>query len=160
MNAPQHHRCCTFRVGDACFAIPADGVVEVLRGGRPARVPLAPEAILGLLHLRGRIVPVVDPAASLGVIRELPERRTHLVISLQDDWYGIVIDEMIDVVEIPIDRIEQPTATLEGAGDAVVGVYAAPDRLVHLLDPQRMIQSLVRPRPQHLDRQGVFHGRS
>ena len=65
-----------------------------------------------------------------------------------------------DVVEIPIDRIEQPTATLEGAGDAVVGVYAAPDRLVHLLDPQRMIQSLVRPRPQHLDRQGVFHGRS
>jgi hypothetical protein len=31
---------------------------------------------------------------------------------------------------------------------------------VHLLDPQRMIQSLVRPRPQHLDRQGVFHGRS
>jgi hypothetical protein len=41
----------------------------------------------------------------------------------------------------------------------LTGVYAAADRLVHLLDPERMIHSLVRPRPQASERQGVFHGR-
>lgn len=154
------HRCCTFRVGDACFAVPAEGVVEVLRGGRLTQVPAAPAAILGLVHLRGRIVPVIDPAETLGIDRTRPDRPTHLVITLQDDWYGLVIDEMLDVVEIPVDSIEQATAPGgEATSEALTGVFAAPERLVHLLDPQRMIHSLMRPRPQAPERQGVSHGR-
>jgi purine-binding chemotaxis protein CheW len=161
MQTASIHRCCTFRIGDACFAVPADGVVEVLRGGRLTRVPRAPAGVLGLVHLRGRIVPVVDPAGTLGIDRPTPERATHLVIALEDDWYGLVIDEMLDVVEIPADRVEQAaTPTNEASGDALIGVFAAPDRLVHLLDSQRMIHSLTRLRPQAPERQGVSHGRS
>lgn len=161
MQTTSLHRCCTFRVGDACFAVPADGVVEVLRGGRLTRVPRAPAGVLGLVHLRGRIVPVVDPAGTLGIDRQPPERATHLVITLDDDWYGIVIDEMLDVVEIPGEAIEQATDSgVEAGSDALTGVYAAPDRLVHLLDPWRMIHSLTRPKPQSFERQGASHGRS
>lgn len=154
------HRCCTFRIHDACFAVPSAGVVEVLRAGRLARVPLAPPGVLGLVHLRGRIVTVIDPAAHLGVDRGVPAGATHLVIALQDDWYGLAIDEMLDVIEIPAEAIE-PTATpgIEPASDPLIGVFAAPDRLVHLLDSQRMIHSLVRPRPQASERQGASHGR-
>jgi len=160
MNATAIQRSCTFRVGDACFAVPADGVVEVLRGGRLTRVPLAPAGILGLVHLRGRIVPVVDPAGPLGIDRVPPERATLMVIELQDDWYGLVIDEMLDVAEIPADSIEQAAPSgAEPGGEVLAGVFAAPERLVHLLDPQRMIHSLMRPRPQASERQGVSHGR-
>ena len=152
------HRCCSFRVGDACFAVPADGVVEVLRAGRATTVPLAPAGVLGLVHLRGRIVPVVDPAARLGVDRPLPERATLLVIELQDDWYALVIDEMHDVVEIPTDAIEQ-TATGGDCADSLTGIFAAPERLVHLLDPQRMIQSLTRREAAGTREAGSFHGK-
>lgn len=137
------HRSCTFRVGDACFAVPADAVVEVLRGGRLTRVPLAPAGVLGLVHLRGRIVPVVDPATLLGIERRVPERTTHLVIALDEDWYGLVIDEMLDVIDISGDEVQQAAAP-DAAGAPLAGVFAAPGRLVHLLDPQRMIHSLVR----------------
>jgi purine-binding chemotaxis protein CheW len=143
MTTALTHRCCTFRVGNACFAVPADGVVEVLRAGHATRVPLAPAGILGLVHLRGRIVPVVDPAARLGVDRPSPNRATLLVIALQDDWYALVIDEMHDVVEIPADAVEQTNPGGDGA-DPLTGIYAAPEQLVHLLDPQRMIHSLTR----------------
>jgi len=154
------HRSCTFRVGDACFAVPADAVVEVLRGDRLTRVPLAPPGVLGLAHLRGRIVPVVDPAGMLGIDRSVPLRATHLVIALEDDWYGLVIDEMLDVVEIPADEVQQTSAAgPDQAGGPLAGVFAAPGRLVHLVDLERMIHSLVRPRPQASERQGVFHGR-
>jgi chemotaxis signal transduction protein len=88
-------------------------------------------------------VPVVDPAARLGVDRPSPDRATLLVIALQDDWYALVIDEMHDVVEIPADAIEQTTPGGDGA-DPLTGIYAAPEQLVHLLDPQRMIHSLTR----------------
>jgi purine-binding chemotaxis protein CheW len=143
MTTAAVHRCCTFRVGAVCCAVPADGVVEVLRAGRATRVPLAPAGVLGLVHLRGRIVPVIDAAAHLGVDRPRPERATLLVLTLQDDWYALVIDEMHDVVEIPADAIEQTTTGDEGTGP-LTGVFAAPEQLVYLLDPQRMIQVLTR----------------
>jgi len=159
MDAATFHRCCTFRIGESCFAVPTDGVVEVLRGGRLTRVPAAPAAILGLVHLRGRIVPVVDPAATLGIDRPHPERATHLVITLEDDWYGLVIDEMLDVVEIPVGAIEQAgAATGEPAGEVLAGVFAAPERLVHLLDPQRMIHSLTRRQAAGTREAGSSHG--
>ena len=89
-------RWCSFLLGDACFAVAAEIVVEVLRGRPLARVPLAARGVLGLIHLRGRIVPVIDPAVSLAVPRE---QRTpsgpHLVIELGDDWYGLLVDEML-----------------------------------------------------------------
>jgi len=153
-------QCCTFRVGSDCFAIDSALVVEVLRGGGAVRVPLAPEGVLGLVHLRGRIVPIVDLADRLGVApRADRSTDTHLVIRLQDDWYGLVVDEMLDVIEIPADRIEQPTVGVSDQfGEPHRGVFAAADRLVHLLDPQCMIQSLVRQRTQHPGRHGVSHG--
>jgi purine-binding chemotaxis protein CheW len=134
-------RWCTFLVGDACFAVAADGVVEVIRGRRLTPVPLAAPGVLGLAHLRGRIVPVIDPATRLAVVRSAPAAAgSHLVIEAGDDWYGLLVDEILDVIEIPPERVERPTA----GSAAVAGTFAAPRRLVHLLDPERMIHSLVR----------------
>lgn len=149
-------RSCTFRVGADCFALDADHVTEVIREGHVARVPLAPEGLLGLVHLRGRIVPIVDLASRLGVSR-VGGPGTHLIVEVQGDHYGLLVDEILDVIDIPVDRIEHPTDAAV-AHEAVVGVFAAADRLVHLLDPERMIQSLVRPRTPTPARHGAFHG--
>jgi purine-binding chemotaxis protein CheW len=150
-------RWCTFLVGEACFAIDSAAVIEVLRDRGLTRVPLAAPGVLGLAHLRGRIVPVVDPADRLGVDRGQARPRTHLVVALGDDWYGLVVDEMLDVIEIPPARIERPTAA-GGSGEAVTGTFAAEQRLVHLLDPERMIHSLVRHAAHQPGRPGGSHG--
>lgn len=151
-------RSCTFRVGADCFAIDADRVTEVIRGGQVARVPLAPEGLLGLVHLRGRIVPIVDLAGRLGIPRGGDGGLgTHMIVESQGDRYGLVVDEMLDVIDIPVDRIEHPTDAAV-SHEAVVGVFAAVDRLVHLLDHERMIQSLVRIRTPTPARHGAFHG--
>lgn len=136
-------RWCSFLLGDECFAVDSGIVVEVLRSRRLTRVPLAARGILGLVHLRGRIVPVIDPAEPLAVSRRTGANPgPHLVIAPGDDWYGLLVDEMLEVIEIPPERVERPT----GGTELVLGTFAAADRLVHLLDPERMIQSLVRQR--------------
>ncbi len=141
--ASQARRWCSFLLGDECFAVDSGLVVEVLRSRRLTRVPLAARGILGLIHLRGRIVPVIDPAEPLAVSRRPGTTpRPHLVIAPGEDWYGLLVDEMLDVIEIDPVRIEGPT----GGTELLQGTFAAADRLVHLLDPERMIQSLARPR--------------
>jgi purine-binding chemotaxis protein CheW len=151
-------RHCCFLIGDECFAVPAEAVAEVLRDGRITRVPRAPEAVIGLVHLRGRIVPVIDMQRYLG-LSAAAAARTHLVIRFQDDWYSLLVDEMLDVIEVD-ERHVEPCARPagEGAEDAVRGTFAAQTRLVHVLDPHRIIQALARQRDQSLQRHGAFHG--
>lgn len=155
-------RHCCFLVGDECFAVPSASVAEVIRDSRLTRVPKAPESVLGLLHLRGRIVPVIDMRRRLGFSAG-PENagRTHLVLLLNDDWYSLMVDEMLDVVEVPAERIEQPAKpAADSPHDAVSGVFAGPGRLVHFLDPQRIVGGLGRQREQVFHRQGASHGGS
>jgi len=158
VDAPDAGRWCCFRLGLDRFAVDSVGLVEVVRGRRLTSVPLAGTGVLGLVHMRGRIVPVIDPAAALGVSREAIRAGagTHLVIALGDDWYGLAVDEMLDVIEIPATRVERPTAA-SGRGGMVRGSFAAPDGLVHLLDPEGMIHSLVRRLQQGVS-SGGSHG--
>ncbi len=155
--APAIRHCC-FLVGDECFSVPAESVAEVLRDGRITRVPRAPDAVIGLVHLRGRIVPVVDMQRHLG-LTATTAARTHLVIRFQDDWYSLLVDEMLDVIEVDESRVEPcARSAVEGAEDSVRGTFAGPTRLVHVLDPHRIVLALARQREQSLQRHGAFHG--
>ncbi|MEI6239264.1 MAG: chemotaxis protein CheW [Planctomycetia bacterium] len=151
---------CAFRAGEHCFAVDTSCVAEVLHSARLTPVPLAPESIVGLLHLRGRIVPVIDMRRRLGLPAADPDAsRINLVIRLGDDWYSLLVDEVLDVQSIHLDRIERPVKSVDGAAtDAVTGVFADEARLVHILDPERLVQSLHRQRISSLVRHGVTHG--
>jgi purine-binding chemotaxis protein CheW len=153
-------RYCCFLVGSDCFAVASIGVAEVLRDGKIARVPHAPEAVVGLIHLRGRIVPVIDMRRRLGLnATEIPANRTHLVLRLHDDWYSLLVDEMLEVIQVADTEIEHPSRpTSESAPDAITGVYADSGRLVHFLDPQRIVHALARQREPFPHRQGASHG--
>lgn len=155
---PARH--CCFLVGGDCFAVPSTAVAEVLREGRLTRVPLAADAVVGLVHLRGRIVPVIDLRRQLGMAPgDSSPARTHLVVAIDDDWYSLLVDELLDVQEVPADAIEPVSHTSnEPHGDAISGVFAGPERLVHFLDPQRIIQALGRHRDSFLHKQGTSHG--
>jgi purine-binding chemotaxis protein CheW len=141
-------RHCTFRVGDHRLAVPADAVAEVLSARPVARVPLAPAGVLGLVHLRGRIVPILDPAVRLGIAAAADRpAAAHVVLRAADDaWCGLNVDEMLDVIDIPPAAVEHPAAADPDA--PLAGVFAAATGLVHVLDFRRMIHLPQRSRPQ------------
>lgn len=152
---------CEFRVGGHSFAIDSEGVAEVLHSAALTPVPLAPEAIVGLLHLRGRIVPVIDMRRRLE-LSAAPGAAApaHLVVRRAEDWYSLLVDEVLDVHAIPRAGIEPHASSVgDAAADAVTGVFACPDRLIHILDPERVVQAIHRQRTPPLVRHGVTHGR-
>lgn len=162
-SAPVGLESCAFEVGGHCFAIPSSCVAEVLHARNVTPVPLATEAVAGLIHLRGRIVPVIDMRRRLGLDATFTADGGLIVVRLQDDWYALLVDKVLDVGLIPTDRVEPPSGSpSEPAADARTGVFAAEDRLVHLLDPQRIVNALLRPRTSPTTRtpttkQGAAH---
>lgn len=158
-HPPETSRACVFRVGDHRFAVDADRVAEVLHTASLTPVPLAPEAIAGLLHLRGRIVPAIDVRLPLGLMSaESDAPRTNLVIRVADDWYSLLVDEVLDVQSVPADAIERPTSHAEPSAAFRTGVFADESCLVHLLDPERLLQTIHRQRTDPFARHGVSNG--
>lgn len=149
---------CGFLVGSHRFAIPSSSVAEVLHATGLTAVPLAPDVIAGLIHLRGRIVPVIDMRRRLAIAGEAQDARDLLVMRLHDDLYALLVDEVLDVEAIPADHLEPPSGTLaDPVNDPRTGVFAAAGWLVHLLDPQRIVQSLLRPRTSPVHKHGASH---
>lgn len=152
-------RACVFRVGEHRFAVDADRVAEVMHTAALTPVPLAPGAIAGLLHLRGRIVPAIDVRLPLGLAAaEADAARTNLVIHVADDWYSLLVDEVLDVQSIPADAIERPTGHTDPSAAFRTGVFADASCLVHLLDPERLVQTIHRQRTDPFARHGVSNG--
>ena len=142
----------TFLVADRCFAVDVSLVSEVLRNAALSRVPLAAPALAGLLNLRGRIVPVIDLRIRFGFStydRDKP--RTNVVVEYCNEWYSLLVDDLLDVTSYDTSQIEPPSGSRSAAAlDAVVGLLPAADRLVHLLDPARILQSLIATRVRGL----------
>lgn len=149
-------RQCVFRSGDCCLAVAADAVAEVLTARPTTRVPLAPAGIVGLVHLRGRIVPILDPAICLALPASTGTEATkHLVLRLgDDDWCGLAVDEVIDVIDVPAAAVERPTTDADPDAP-LVGTFATPRRLVHLVDHTRLVRSTGRGRSPSPIRPGV-----
>jgi purine-binding chemotaxis protein CheW len=152
-------RYAAFLVAGRRFAVPAADVAEVLRDGRVNKVPRAPESLAGLLNLRGRIVPVIDLERRLGltttdagerdtVTPARPPATVHLVLQATHEWCSLLVDEILDVVEIPIAAF-QPVVAQQAtdATDATTAVYAGEDGLMYLLDVRQVLRPAPRSRP-------------
>lgn len=97
---PRAVRYCTFRVADLDFAIDVMQVQEVLREAEIRPVPLAPEAIQGLVNLRGQVVTVMDlrTRLDLGEVGR-PDAPMYVVVEGGETLVSLVVDLAGDVVE-------------------------------------------------------------
>jgi len=142
-SAPR--RSCAFLVAGRCFAVDAASVIEVLRSQAMTPVPRAHRAIRGLLNLRGRIVPAIDMRYRLG-LTDMPADKspTNIVLVSGGELFSLLVDELIDVIDIPAVAIEQPTAVTEHfSRDAIEGVFAGPNGLVHLLSIEAIVSGVM-----------------
>jgi len=136
----------------AFFAVPMASVHQVLRHPMVTRVPLAPPAVVGLLNLRGQIVPAVD----LRTLLRLPPRDAAggmVVVRGPEGPVALVVDSIGDVRHAS--EVESAGARMdrEPANDPLFAqALALPERLLVVLDLDPLLDAaFARPAPR-------FHG--
>jgi purine-binding chemotaxis protein CheW len=121
-------------VGHAWHAIELRTVREVVRAGLMMPVPGGPSWLLGVVNLRGEIVPVVDSAGPLG--DERVEQPSHLiVVDTSRGRAAVAASGTPNRVELG-----DPTGASERRGAR--GQYTLDERVASLLD----LEALVEPR--------------
>jgi purine-binding chemotaxis protein CheW len=103
----------TFRLAHELFAVATETVHEVLTSQPLTSVPLAPPHVVGLLHLRGLVMPAIDLRRRLRH-PPAPDGRPGnvLVLKTADGFVGAIVDAVGDVLEIDADRWSPPPQTL------------------------------------------------
>lgn len=135
----QSRQLCTFFLGGICFGVDVVRVQEVIRLQQMTRVPLANEAVRGLINLRGQIVTAIDMRLRL----QLPVGEhdpMNVVIRADDGAVSLLVDDIGDVVEVDESSFELPPNTMPArARELVRGVYKLEGRLLLLLDTERAL---------------------
>jgi purine-binding chemotaxis protein CheW len=106
-------------------------------------VPRTPDFISGIINLRGKVVPVMDLRAKLGMP---PAERTPdtciIVVHLDGTEIGIVVDRVPEVVDIPSDTTEDtPSFGVTIDTSFILGVGRTGERVVLLLDIAKVLTS-------------------
>jgi purine-binding chemotaxis protein CheW len=128
------------RVAGIACALPVERVHEIVRVPAIFRVPGAAPHVLGLVNLRGRIVPALDPAPRLD--RDGGERgaRARLVVTEHgSEWVALLVDEVLDLARVPAAELTLGPADHELR--SVRGAFARRGEQVLVLD----LDTLVAP---------------
>jgi purine-binding chemotaxis protein CheW len=137
---PSERLLCTLVVDDELFGVDVLCVQEIIDAPSITRVPLAGETIVGLLNLRGEIVPVVSLRLALGLRPIDGAQQMHVVLVTTAGLASLIVDSVGDVVTVDDSTFEPPPHTVTGpARDLVRGVYKLEPRLLLELDVDRAL---------------------
>ncbi|QND49512.1 chemotaxis protein CheW [Rhizobium lusitanum] len=125
-----------FRIGDQEFCVDIMSVREI-RGWTPVTaMPHAPAYMLGVINLRGAVLPIVDLSARLGMKRAEPTvRHVIIVAQVKRKVVGLLVDAVSDILTVNDDTIQPtPEVSSDYERQFARGVLAIDRRMICLLE--------------------------
>lgn len=125
-----HQQLVVFTLGDEHYALPIQAVNEIIRYSEPRSVASRTDWVRGVISLRGRIVPVYDVAARLGVASQLSDQSKIVIVEAGSETAGVIVDSVEEVLTVSADQIEEAP----GADTTMIeSIVRIDERLVVLL---------------------------
>lgn len=139
----EEFRLATFAVGDDLYAVDIMRIKEIVRPLPVTPVPKAPAGMVGVIDLRGQVLPLFD----LRLRFDLPPRREqdlvhvrHVIVSLDGRMLGLVVDQVHDVINVTRGQLRVGDGVLAGeAAEVFIGVCPYGDRLALLVNLRRVL---------------------
>lgn len=137
----------TLGVADELFAAPVEKVQEILDMRPIARLPQAPDTLLGMIDVRGQGIPVVDLRLTLGLPAAPDTENTRIIVLAltgqdADVRLGLRADRVFEVTILDEDALD-PAPAVGGAwsGHCIAGIGRRNGRFVTVLDLERLLGS-------------------
>jgi purine-binding chemotaxis protein CheW len=138
----------SFYLNEQEYALPLDRVREIIPlPDHIAGLPRPETAVLGVVTLRDRLLPLVSLRALLGLPADhlCRQRGKVVVMSIGEGAIGLVVDAAREILRLDPDSVDPAPALLtRGEGDAEIASICRLDdgrRLVALLSPDRLFRS-------------------
>ncbi|MCO4785853.1 chemotaxis protein CheW [Marinomonas atlantica] len=131
----------TFRLENETYGVNVMQVKEVLRYLEIAPVPGAPSFVLGIIHLRGTVVTVIDTCQRFDLVSgEISDATRIMILEVGGHVIGILVDAVSEVVYLRQSEIEvSPSVGNDESSKFIQGVCHKNDTLLILVDLDKML---------------------
>jgi purine-binding chemotaxis protein CheW len=148
-DAPDSSQFLTFVCAGEEYGVDILCVQEIKGWDGVTRVPYTPPYLLGVMNLRGVIVPVIDLRTRFGVQQRAPDSSTVVIVvrvhsAHGEKTAGIVVDAVSEVYSVTPDNIKAtPDLGAVADGACVRGLASVDGKMVMLLDIDKLVASCV-----------------
>jgi len=131
-----------FYLGEALCGIDINLIQEINKQINYTAVPHAPDYVLGIMNLRGRIVTIIDFGKKLGLgSTKVTDSTRIIIVNSQEEQIGLMVDKITDVITGKWEEVSPPPANIKGIQVRYfLGVCKSKDRkLVALLNVEEAL---------------------
>jgi purine-binding chemotaxis protein CheW len=125
----------SFRLGDNHFVVDIMRIREIVLPQPLAGMPRPSQVLDGMINLRGAVIPVVNLRARFGMEPRFGGVGKLMIISVAGRLVALAVDDVEEVVAVPVRSIVPPPEICEGVGgEYLVGVCLVNAVLYLILD--------------------------
>lgn len=134
-----------FELAGQEYGVNVQQVLSIERIPEITRVPQTPDFVVGVMNLRGEVLPVIDLRKRFALESQQGsdvqrEQQRIIVVKLDDITVGMVVDMVRDVLSISTDRIEPPPSLVGGIqAEYLDGMAKMGDRVMVLLNLEKTL---------------------
>ncbi|OGU17306.1 MAG: chemotaxis protein CheW [Geobacteraceae bacterium GWC2_53_11] len=131
-----HIQLACFSLGDKLFAVDIMRIREILVPQKLSPLPCTSDLLEGVINLRGTVIPVMNMRKRFGMpALENTSAGKLLIVSLVKQLLAIVVDDVMEVVSVPVAEIKPPIQMTSGVGmEFLLGVCLSNNRVFMILN--------------------------
>jgi len=136
-------RVLAFYLGTQRYALPIERVREIQQIVAFSEMPSAGSGVVGMVNLRGNVVPAVDMRRLVGLEPVEYTLETPMVITeVRDETLALLVDEVQDVFELAPGCLQESPA-LHALSASMIGVARMDDGMIYVLDVDELVGNAV-----------------
>ncbi|KIQ93220.1 Coupling protein CheW [Anoxybacillus thermarum] len=132
-----------FQLANEQYAIPVEHVVSIEKMSHPTIIPGMPSYMLGVVRIRGELVPVLDTSQILYRHPYVETEETRFIVVHTDDVHvAFIVDDAKEIIDIPSQMMKQVNMLAYQQTPYFIGIANMPDRLITVIDPTILFDHL------------------
>lgn len=128
-----------FSIGRELYGIQIDYIQEIIPLYPMTKVPNAPPEVMGIISIRGLVLPVLNIGIFLGQkIGNITEDTRLIILKIKEEILSIIVDKVYQNISIPLKKIESAPSTVKDEKGLIAGVYLFKKQLLILLKAEQI----------------------
>lgn len=126
----------TLVAGGQNFCIEITQIREIRRWSPVTVLPHSPSHVLGVINLRGAVIPIIDLAAKLGFDEITPtERHVIIITAIEDRICGLLVESVSEILGVSSDMVrETPRGSDDATMRAILGIIPVGDDMTKIIN--------------------------
>jgi purine-binding chemotaxis protein CheW len=130
----------TFALGSEIYGVSIKDVAEIVGMQRITKIPGMPNFILGIINLRGRIIPVMDLRSKFEKEKvKYNERTCIIIVEVDNVFLGLIVDTVLEVVKIGSENITTSSTLSTYESNFIDGIGQYQGKVALLLNSNKLL---------------------